>query len=69
MTRSLSSRDVIEMLKTDGWRHVATDGDHWQFTHPTRKGRVTVAHPTKDIPIGTLRSIYRQAEWDWKTRR
>jgi len=69
MTKSMSSRDVIERLKADGWRHVGTDGDHWQFTNPARAGRVTVTHPAKDIPIGTLRSIYRQAGWDWKSRR
>ncbi|MFB2704814.1 type II toxin-antitoxin system HicA family toxin [Marinobacter shengliensis] len=25
-----------------------------------------VPHPRKDIPIGTLRNIYRQAGWDWR---
>ena len=36
--------------------------------HPKKAGRVTVKHPTKDIPIGTLRNIYRQAEWKWEDR-
>jgi hypothetical protein len=27
----------------------------------TKKGRVTVPHPVRDIPIGTLRSIEKQA--------
>jgi len=27
---------------------------------------VVVPHPHKDMPIGTLRNIYRQAEWDWR---
>jgi len=25
-----------------------------------------VAHPVKDIPIGTLRNIFRIAGWQWK---
>jgi len=29
-------------------------------------GAVTVPHPKKDLPIGTLRSIYRQAGWQWR---
>jgi predicted RNA binding protein YcfA (HicA-like mRNA interferase family) len=42
-----------------------TKGDHNQFRHPTLPGLVTLAHPSKDIPIGTLRSIFRQAGWEW----
>ena len=32
---------------------------------PNRPGPVTVQHPRKDIPTGTLRNIYRQAGWPW----
>ncbi|MGM0383739.1 MAG: type II toxin-antitoxin system HicA family toxin [Thermodesulfobacteriota bacterium] len=32
-----------------------------QFRHPERKGRATVPYPKKDIPIGILKSIERQA--------
>ncbi|MDE0522740.1 MAG: type II toxin-antitoxin system HicA family toxin [Boseongicola sp.] len=58
-----NGRKVIKMLKKDGWREVATKGDHVQFKHPTRPGRVTVPHPNKDIKAGTVMSIYRQAGW------
>ena len=51
------------MLQQDGWEHVATKGSHWQFSHPTKAGRVTIPHPNKDIPHGTVASIYRQAGW------
>ena len=69
MTKGLSSRELIRMLKNDGWTLVATEGDHWQFKHPGKPGRVTVPHPRKDIDVKLLRSVYRQAGWDWKTRR
>ena len=59
--KSYSSREVIQMLVADGWYEVGCDGDHHQFKHLTQKGRVTVTHPKKDIPIGTLKSIERQA--------
>lgn len=55
--KNLSSREVIKILKADGWYQVNCVGDHVQFKHPTKKGRVTVTHPVKDIPLGTLRSI------------
>jgi predicted RNA binding protein YcfA (HicA-like mRNA interferase family) len=62
----MSSREVIARLKADGWELVHIRGSHHQYKHPTRAGRVTVPHPKKDLPKGTLRSIYRQAGWPWK---
>ena len=59
--KSYSSREVIQLLKADGWYEVCCDGDHHQFKHPVKKGRVTVTHPVKDIPIGTLKSISKQS--------
>lgn len=35
--KSYSSREVISMLKSDGWYEVACSGDHHQFKHPTKK--------------------------------
>ncbi len=58
-----NSRKLIRMLKQDGWYLVAIKGDHHQFKHPTKAGRVTVPHPNKDIKKGTVMSIYRQAGW------
>ena len=59
--KSYSSREIIRILKKNGWYEVACDGDHHQFKHPTKKGRVTITHPKKDLPIGTLKSIEKQA--------
>jgi len=36
-------------------------GSHKQFKHLPKKGRVTVRHPNRDIPIGTLKSMEKQA--------
>jgi predicted RNA binding protein YcfA (HicA-like mRNA interferase family) len=57
----MNSREVMRKLEDDGWREVAQRGSHKQFRHPDRPGRVTVPHPSRDIPIGTLRSIERQS--------
>jgi predicted RNA binding protein YcfA (HicA-like mRNA interferase family) len=57
----MNSRTVIARLKAAGWRQVAQKGSHMQFKHPERPGRVTVPHPKRDIPMGTLRSIEQQA--------
>jgi predicted RNA binding protein YcfA (HicA-like mRNA interferase family) len=57
----MDSRAVINLIENDGWYKVAQSGSHTQFRHPSKKGHVTVPHPKKDIPIGTLRSIERQS--------
>ena len=55
--KSFSSREVIRQLKADGWYEINCEGDHHQFKHPTKPGKVTVTHPVKDIPARTLKSI------------
>lgn len=57
----MDSREVIRRLKASGWYQVNQVGSHVQFNHPARGGRVTVPHPKRDIPAGTLRSIEKQA--------
>jgi predicted RNA binding protein YcfA (HicA-like mRNA interferase family) len=57
----MQSREIIGSLTADGWRKVAQKGGHVQFKHPTKPGRVTVPHPKRDVPIGTLRSIEKQS--------
>ena len=57
----MDSRSVIAKLKADGWYEVGQKGSHLHLKHPTKPGKVQVAHPKKDIPIGTLKSIERQS--------
>ncbi|GAB7079125.1 type II toxin-antitoxin system HicA family toxin [Megalodesulfovibrio paquesii] len=57
----MHSREIIRRLEADGWQVIQTSGSHWQFKHPEKPGRVTVPHPKRDVPAGTLRSIERQA--------
>ncbi|OME86898.1 addiction module toxin, HicA family [Paenibacillus sp. FSL A5-0031] len=59
--RGRSSREMVKMVENDGWYHVHTTGDHKQYKHPTKKGRVTIPHPKKDLPIKTVDSILKQA--------
>ena len=57
-------RDVIKMLKDDGWFLAYTKADHRQFKHPTKKGKVTVNKKLPDDLDGDLLdSIIKQAGW------
>ncbi|UCI06262.1 type II toxin-antitoxin system HicA family toxin [Mesorhizobium sp. B1-1-8] len=57
----MKSADVIDSLLADGWFEVGRKGSHAQFKHRRKPGRVTVPHPKRDIPIGTLKSIEKQS--------
>lgn len=64
-------RDVLARLTQDGWSEIRSNsGDHRQFKHAAHPQKVTVdGKPNMDVPIGTLRNIFRQAGWPWQTRR
>jgi predicted RNA binding protein YcfA (HicA-like mRNA interferase family) len=57
----VSSAEVIRRITAAGWTLVRTKGSHQHFKHSSRPGIVTVPHPKKDLPIGTLKSIERQS--------
>jgi predicted RNA binding protein YcfA (HicA-like mRNA interferase family) len=62
----MTPREIAGRLRRDGWVVKRKGpGDHVQFTHPKRPRRVTLDMGVGDIPIGTLRSIFRQAGWEW----
>jgi len=52
---------IIKALQKDGWLHIRTQGDHWQFKHPNKTGKVTVPHPKQFLGIKTIKSILKQA--------
>jgi len=59
----MSSKDVITRLAAEGFQKVHQAGSHQKWKKDGRS--VTLAHPMKDIPLGTLRSIFRQAGRAW----
>jgi predicted RNA binding protein YcfA (HicA-like mRNA interferase family) len=57
----MKSRDLIRALEADGWRLVRVRGSHHQFKHPRKSGTVTIPHPKKDLGIGLVNAIRKQA--------
>jgi len=57
----VNSVSLIRTIKKDGWYLVRTKGSHHHFKHPKKKGIVTIPHPKKDLPKGTVNSILKQA--------
>lgn len=55
---------VIKMLEADGWRQKNCRGDHRQFVHPVKRGKVTVkGKPSMELDQFLLNSIFKQAGW------
>lgn len=55
-------REAIKIVEAAGWYHIGTKGDHRQYKHPTKPGKVTIPGAlSDDLPPGTWNSIQRQA--------
>ena len=57
----MKSRDLIKELIDAGWTLDRVKGSHHQFTHPDFSYPVTVPHPKKDLGIGLVKRIKKDA--------
>lgn len=59
MELQTNSTKLLKVLKDAGLEVVSQRGSHLKL----RKGEtpVTLPHPKKDLPLGTVRNIYKQA--------
>jgi predicted RNA binding protein YcfA (HicA-like mRNA interferase family) len=58
----LKVREILSILKADGWVKVRQKGSHRQFKHPSKRGLVTIAgKPNQDLKPKTANSILKQA--------
>jgi len=58
-------KEVLKLLEEDGWYQLKSKGgDHRQFKHPTKPGKVTVrGHLNENLTQFLLNSIWKQAGW------
>lgn len=62
----MTPREAAKLLRQDGWAIKRKGpGDHVQYAHPEKPGKVTLDMGAKEIPTGTLKSVFRQAGWEW----
>ncbi|MDR1716327.1 MAG: type II toxin-antitoxin system HicA family toxin [Prevotella sp.] len=55
-------KEMIRFIESDGWFLVKTRGDHRQFKHPMKKGKVTIPGKlSDDLDPNTAKSILNQA--------
>ncbi len=55
-------RDMLEILRKDGWIQVNQKGSHRQFKHPSKPGKVTVdGKEGISVDVWLWNSMLRQA--------
>jgi predicted RNA binding protein YcfA (HicA-like mRNA interferase family) len=61
-TPRLTAVEVIKILKLHGFVEASQEGSHKKFFNPkTRRIAIVPFHKGKELPIGTLKSIEKQA--------
>ena len=58
---SVTPQKIIKLLENKGFVLDRTKGSHRIYLHPETKKRVVVPFHRKDLPIGTMLEILRQA--------
>ncbi|HEY5797094.1 MAG TPA: type II toxin-antitoxin system HicA family toxin [Bosea sp. (in: a-proteobacteria)] len=62
----MTPREIVRLLVLDGWKIKRKGpGDHVQYAHPVKAGKVTVDMGVREFPIKTLKSMFKQAGWEW----
>jgi predicted RNA binding protein YcfA (HicA-like mRNA interferase family) len=61
MPKRYTFKEIVKLVREDGWYLVGIDGSHHQFKHNTKKGRVTIPFHRGTMKIGTIISIMKQA--------
>ncbi len=57
-----TAREIIRLLKADGWYEVRQVGSHKQFKHRSKPGRVTAPVHGGNLHRRTVKSIFKQAQ-------
>ena len=57
----LKSSQLIKEIESVGWVHVRTKGSHHQFKHPAFKHLITIPSPKKELGIGLIKKIRKDA--------
>jgi predicted RNA binding protein YcfA (HicA-like mRNA interferase family) len=57
----MNSKELIKALEKDSWVLRGSKGSHHVFNHPQKAGHITAPHPKKDLGIGLIQKLLKQA--------
>ncbi|MDO9142233.1 MAG: type II toxin-antitoxin system HicA family toxin [Methylobacter sp.] len=58
----MNSAELIKRLQNDGWMLRGVKGWHHVFTHPAKPGHISVPHPRKNLGVGLVNKLLKQAD-------
>jgi predicted RNA binding protein YcfA (HicA-like mRNA interferase family) len=58
-----NSRDIKRRLEREGWLLDRISSSHHVFRNPRTGAILVLPHPKKDLGIGLIHKLYRQAGW------
>lgn len=64
-TPSLTPKEILKILLGQGFVVRRTTGSHYILSNSKNKKRIVVPFHNKDLPIGTLKSIFKMAGLDF----
>lgn len=59
--KRLKTKQVLQLVRSLGWYFDSQKGSHKHYKHPSKKGKITIPDHG-DLDIGTLKSIFGQAD-------
>ena len=57
----MTSTDLMRDMQKVGWRLDRVNNSHHAYKHPDKPGIVVVPHPKKDLGLGLVKAIRKQA--------
>lgn len=57
----MNSKEIIKLLEADGWELRSVRGSHHVFRHPSKPGHISVPHPKRDLGVGLVQKLLKQA--------
>lgn len=57
----MTSKQIIKLLKANGFQETGANGSHRKFYHPTKGKTVIVPYHSKTLAKGTEQAILKQA--------
>ncbi len=57
----MQSRELIKLIKKQGWELIRVKGDHHIFKHKEKDLLITIPHPVKDLSIGVVKETKNKA--------
>ncbi|ARP97004.1 type II toxin-antitoxin system HicA family toxin [Bordetella genomosp. 13] len=58
----MSSRELIKTLEHNGRILRGVKGSHHVYSHPSKPGHISVPHPKKDLGVGLVNRLLKQAD-------